>query len=393
MQYKIINRKKLIATAAADMIGGILHAPLKLFKRHRDIDPQQINTILVIRTAYIGDAIMTVPILKPLRAGFPNAEISFLTSSGAAPALETNPYIHDIIAYDPLWFYAPYKKRKYRENGKKRKTYPALMRELRGRRFDLVIEARGDIRDILMLVRPLDARYKVSYDVGGGGFLLTHVVPYGGLRHKVEYHLDIARYLGCPITEIEWGVYLTKEEKANTRKFLRDNSIKKPFIAVHPGVRIPLKKWQLEKYAELYDAIARDLGMRVVITASNKDTDYVKAMLRLMRTTPVDLTGRLTLRELAGVLSESLLFVCNDSAPMHIAASMGVPVVAVFGPSKSIETAPYGNPHRVVEKDFPCRDTCDENTCKHERFHACMKAIEVEDVLTAIKDLLKEVNV
>lgn len=382
MKYKIINRKKRIATAAADKLGGLFHAPFRLFKKNKAIDADRVHTILVIRTAYIGDAIMTLPMLKPLRDRFPNAKITFLTSHAAARALETNPYIHEIIAYDPFWFYAS-DKRKYLE----------FMRRLRMRKFDLAIEARGDIREILLLVKPLNATYKVSYDVGGGGFLLTHVVPYEGLRHKVEYHLDIARYLGCPVDNIEWGIYLTRQEKADIRKLMRDNNIKKPFIAVHPGVRIPLKQWMLKRYAALYDRIEKDFGMRTVITASEKDKDYVKDMLKLMKTRPVNLTGKLQLRELAGVLSESLLFVCNDSAPMHVAASMGVPVVALFGPSKSIETAPYGNAHRVVEKDFPCRYTCDENSCAHERYHACMEAIEVDDVLAAIKDLLKEINV
>ncbi|MBF0516053.1 MAG: glycosyltransferase family 9 protein [Nitrospirae bacterium] len=396
MNYKIINKKKLMATAAADKLGSLVYAPINLFKRKKEIDPARVNSILVIRTAYIGDAIMTLPMLKPLRDRFPNAKISFLTSHGAASALETNPYIDDIIAYDPVWFYPQERGNKQKHNGpqrKSKKTYFEFISELKKRTFDLIIEARADIREILLLVKPLNATYKVSYGVGGGGFLLTHVVPYDKLSHKVEYHLDIARYLGCQVDDVHWGIYLTKEEKANIRKLLKDNDIQRPFIALHPGVRIPLKKWQLKKYAALCDAIETDVGIRTVITASEKDTDYVKDMLKLMRTKPVDLTGKLQLRQLAGVLNEALLFVCNDSAPMHIAASMGVPVVALFGPSKSIETAPYGNPSRVVEKVFPCRFTCDENSCKHERFHACMEAIEVEDVFAAIKDLLKEIDV
>lgn len=332
---------------------------------------------------------MTMPMLKPLRSGFPNARITFLTSYAAAAAFQTNPFIDDIISYDPFWFYGLNNKEMI---GNSKKNYLTFMRELRKRKFDLVIEARGDIREILLLVKPLDARYKVSYGVGGGGFLLTHIVPYGALKHKVEYHLDIARYLGCPVDDIAWGIYLTEEEQTNTTKILRDNNVNRPFAAVHPGGRLPLKQWILERYAALYDRIETDLGIRTVITASDKDTDYVKAILELMRTRPVDLTGKLTLRELAGVLGSSLLFVSNDSAPMHIAASMGVPVAALFGPSKSIETAPYGNPHRVIEKDFPCRYTCDEHSCRHARFHACMKAIEVEDVLAAIKDLIKEID-
>ena len=82
-------------------------------------------------------------------------------------------------------------------------------------------------------------------------------------------------------------------------------------------------------------------------------------------------------------------FICNDSAPMHIAAAMKTLTVAIFGPSKSRETGPYGNVHRVVEKDFPCRFTCDEDSCKHKIYQACMKAITPDDVYNAAMELIK----
>jgi ADP-heptose:LPS heptosyltransferase len=97
------------------------------------------------------------------------------------------------------------------------------------------------------------------------------------------------------------------------------------------------------------------------------------------------LAGKTTIRQLSGVIAKAALLVCTDSAPMHIAAVLGTPTVAIFGPSKSIETRPYGKGHLVIEKDFPCRWSCDEMLCKNKNHHACMEAITVDDVFQAIE--------
>jgi len=142
----------------------------------------------------------------------------------------------------------------------------------------------------------------------------------------------------------------------------------------------------------LYDYVARELGLPVVIVGSPAERDLADAIIKEMRTKPHNLAGQAGLRELAGVLSESKLFICNNSGPMHIAASLNVPAVVLHGPSKTYWDAPYGNPQRIVEKEFPCRRTCDENTCRNQRYHACMKDIEVADVRDAVAALLTELE-
>ena len=248
--YKIINKKKLYATIAADIVGTLACAPARLCMRREEIRPAEVKEILLIRTAYIGDVVMTLPLLKPLRERFPQARISFLTATRAAAVLENNPYLDEIVRYDPFWFY-PTPKAGYR----------SFVRELRRTPYDLVIEARGDIRELLFLVRPLKARHKVGHDVGGGGYLLTDVVPYGGLKHKVEYHLDIARHLGCPDGPVEWGVYLGGEEQKSVDEVLGRAGIAGAFVALHPGSRLPLKRWFPERYAALCDELGSPPGV------------------------------------------------------------------------------------------------------------------------------------
>ena len=376
MKYKIINKKKLIATILFDIVGFVFFQPLKIFKKKGGIE-QDIKEILIIRTAYVGDIIMTLPVLKPLKEKFPQARISFIVSEEGAELLQGNPHIDRIFRFNPFWFYKT-----------SIKAYLLFLLKIRKERFDLVIEARGDIRDLLFIVFPVKSKFKLSYGFGGGRYFLSHVVPFTGIKHRIEYHLDLVRYLGCNTEDIEWDVYLTKEEEKGIIGIMQKYKIEKPFLSVHPGARVPLKMWMIERYAELYDTIMREYRLPLVVLGSGEEKAIVDKIIAKMKNRPINLVGMISLREVAGILKESALFICNDSAPMHIAAAMGTPTVAVFGPSKSIETGPYKNKSRIVEKDFPCRFTCDENVCKHTVFHGCMKAITPDDVYSAVKELI-----
>jgi ADP-heptose:LPS heptosyltransferase len=264
-----------------------------------------------------------------------------------------------------------------------------FLKRIRSEKFDLVIEARGDIRELLFIVSLLRARFKLSYGFGGGGYLLTHVVPFRQIKHRIEYHLDLVRFLGCSTEDIEWGVYLNNDEKRKIRENLKNNNLLKPFISAHPGARLPLKQWQSEKCAVLYERIIEEYKIPLIILGAKQEKELVDNIVRRMKYKPVVLAGSLNLRELAGILSKTNLFICNDSAPMHIAAAMKTPTVAIFGPSKSQETKPYGNVYRVVEKDFPCRFSCDEKVCHHEVYNECMKTITVDDVFNSVKTLIE----
>lgn len=377
--YKIINRKKLVATVLADIAGSVLFGIPYLLRRNIKIEAENIRRILVMRTAYVGDAIMTLPVFKPLKKKFPLAKISFLVSRATAPLLENHQYVDEVIAYDPFWFY---------DTG--RKEYEVFMQEFRKREFDLVIEARGDIREFLFLVRPLKARYKVSYGIGGGKYFLTHVVPYGGLKHKVRYHLDMVDYLGGDTGDIEWGLSFSEAENSRVADLLTERGVRTHFCAVHPGSRLPLKRFESGKCAELYDRIIDKYKVPVVVLGSPSEKDVVREITSRMKNNPIVLAGELNIRELAVLIGKADFLLCNDSGPMHIASAMKTPTVAIFGPSKSIETGPYGNLNRVVEIDYPCRFTCDENRCRHFEYWGCMKNISVDDVFSSVEDICRE---
>ncbi|MDU9049042.1 MAG: glycosyltransferase family 9 protein [Candidatus Electrothrix sp. Rat3] len=382
--YKIINRKKRIATIIADIFGNLLFFPLRLIRKQEAITPERVKTICIIRTAYIGDVIMTLPILPALHEKYPEATITFLTSTASAAVLQHNKYIDKILTFNPFWFYS----------GGIR-DWLVFIRKLRSLRFDLLIETRADIRELALLAFWIPARFKVSYDVGGGGYLLTHRVPYPGLCHKVDYHLHLARYLGCPTEGGEAELFLTAEEEQDIVSILQAQGITGPFIAVHPGSRLILKRWFPERFAQVCENLFQQYNLPVVLVGGADEsilTKDIQATLQEQQCQAVSLAGKLNIRQLAALLGRAALFLCNDSAPMHIAAAMKTPTIAIFGPSKSVETAPYSPVGQVVEKDFSCRVTCDESRCcspEHgSEYHACLQEITVQDVQQAAEEIL-----
>lgn len=377
--YKIVNRRKYLLTATADAVLRAACWPRRFGRPSPPVVPDRVTSILIIRTAYVGDVVMTLPLLKPLRDRFPAAKISFLTSQGAAPLLRNHPLVDEILTYDPFWFYPDSPLR----------AYLRWLRDIRPRTFDLVIEARADLREILMLVWPLRARCKVSYAVGGGSSALTHVVPYPGLKHKVEYHLDLVRFLGCPVGVAPRAeIHLTATERQRVDSLLAERGLGGGFIALHPGSRLPLKKWLAAGWAEVGSSLGEETGLPLVLLGVAADEAEVSQIAGLLRLPAVSLVGQLGLRELAGVLARARLLICHDSGPMHIAAAMRTPVVAIFGPSKSSETAPYGTAHRVVEVACDCRPACDEARCRNTSGHVCMQGITAAAVRDAARELL-----
>jgi ADP-heptose:LPS heptosyltransferase len=261
---------------------------------------------------------------------------------------------------------------------------------LQKEKYDLLIEARGDIRDLLLIVSRLKSKVKLSYAFGGGEYLLTHVVPFNEIKHRVDYHLDLVRFLGCQTDTFDGNIYLEHSEIDKIDRLLTASNIQGQFITVHPGSRLPLKTWSPDRYAQLCNRMNSHFSLPILMLGAPNEKELADKIISDLNFVPINLVGQLSLRELAALLSRSLLFVCNDSAPMHMAAAMKTATVAIFGPSKSEETKPYGSISRVVEKDFLCRKSCDESNCRHTSYQACMKAISVDDVFDAVKDLMFE---
>jgi ADP-heptose:LPS heptosyltransferase len=160
----------------------------------------------------------------------------------------------------------------------------------------------------------------------------------------------------------------------------------KPFCVIHPAARWKTKKWPIERYAELADWLTGDRGYGVVVVAGPAQANQVSPMIARLRAPVVSLVARTTLPQLGALLRQAAFLISNDSGPMHLAAAVGTPVVAIFGPTDPRRVGPYGSGHVVLQKQFDC-SRCKRNDCVQGL--QCLKAISVDDVREAVQQLAR----
>ncbi len=177
------------------------------------------------------------------------------------------------------------------------------------------------------------------------------------------------------------------EETVDTLLAAR-NLARRPFVHLHPASRWSFKSWPAERNAELVDRLAAKY--RIVLTAAPEpeEMSFLEKIVSRTKAKPVNLAGRLSLKELGALTAKARLFVGVDSMPMHLAAAMGTPTVALFGPSGEDEWGPWRVAHRVVAMNsFPCRP-CGNDGCGGGKVSECLTTLPVEDVQRAVQQLL-----
>jgi heptosyltransferase I len=206
-------------------------------------------------------------------------------------------------------------------------------------------------------------------------------------KHAVDRYLDIPRYLGANIANPGFIVPIDKRAAANTLLLLNKHGLEnKKFIAINPVAYWETKLWDDVKFARLADLIADNLHITVVFTGS--ETEAIKKIIGLMKSKPVDLSGKTSLLDLAYLYRQALTVVTTDSGPMHLAAAVGTPVIALFGPTDPARTGPYGQGHSIVKADLPC-SPCFLKKCATKK---CMVDISPEQVLAVIKEKIRGGN-
>ena len=390
--YRIVRRSKKVFTYLLDRVGALLFLPIRAaapgYFRARPLPPRHAKVrILLVRFAYLGDVVLSTAVPEQLKRWRPNARIVLLTSRQGQQVYAGNPFVDEIIAYDPPWFFPGGVVRGALE-------WLGLVRRLWRERFDVAIDLRADLRNILFVLFPSGAPYRVSHAEGGGGFLLTHAVPYKGMQSGKELHLDMIRGMGIRTESPCLDLFITDEETRWIRSWLGREGVdaERPMVCIHPGSRMPLKRWPAGRFAEVGDRLVNEFGVQVLLTGSPAEDAVCREVESAMACRPVNLCGRLSLRRFAALLREATLVVTNDTFAAHAAGACGTGVVCVVGPSDSRLMDATSPLYRVVEvKDLPCRPDCYESHCRHAEPRHCMLSIPVDAVYDAAADVLGRV--
>lgn len=349
------------------------------------IDLSTIERALIVKLRHHGDVLLSSPVFSVLKTHAPHIAIDALVYSDTADMLSGHPAIRDIHTVDRRW----------RESVTfaRLKAESALASRLRRAGYQLLVHLTDHPRGARLARMPgVRASVAPAHRRPRWNSSFTHRFPLAGRRHQVELNLDALRRIGIQPGGDERRLVLVPGPNAFSKadSLLKAHGLApKGFVHIHPTSRWLFKCWPAAAFAELIETLAAR-GMRVVLTSAPDagERGYMTELLSKLRSKPVDLSAALSLKELAALTSRARLFVGVDSAPMHIAAAMGTPAVALFGPSGEFEWAPWGVPHRVVAaNEFACRP-CGFDGCGGGKVSECLTTLAPARVLAGIDELL-----
>jgi len=333
--------------------------------------------ILIIRTDRIGDVLLTTPVIKALRDNLPQAYIAMMIDPSASEIIKDNPYLNEVIIYDKKGLH-----KGFWRNFK-------FILNLRRKRFGLALVLHTKHRTNLICWLS-GIRERVGYCNEKFGFLLTKKLidtrP-DGLKHEVGYCLDVLKAIGIESEEKGLFMSIDSESKKWAEDILKENHISNTdrLVVIHPGASCISKRWFPERFAKLADNLIEKYNVKILVVSGKEDILYSQEMISKMINKVLDFSGKISLKQLAALLSKCHLFISNDSGPCHIAVAVNVPVISIFGRNqKGLSPArwrPLGEKDIAVHKEVGCKD-CSAHNCQKD--FACLQAITVDDILRYI---------
>ncbi len=320
--------------------------------------------VLIIKPSSLGDIIHALPAVSLIRRRYPDAHLAWLVNDGFTSLLQNCPLVDEII---------PFPRHEFRK-------LPALVKRLRKNRYNLVVDFQGLLRSGLLAVATGAGRrvgFAAPLAREGARFAYNETVPVT-CPHAVDRNLLIARHLGCDMTvPIEFPLGTTDACRQSAAALLV--GIAAP-IAINPASRWPTKFWGDDKFAALIRQLPAE---RIILTGAANEAERIAGIAPLCR----NLAGKTDLAQLTEVYRRCSVVITNDSGPMHLAAAVGTPVVAIFGPTDPSLTGPYGKQHRVLRAGIAC-SPCHSQQCRHAPRMECMDQVTVEQVLAAVRPSL-----
>jgi heptosyltransferase-2 len=351
-------------------------------------DPRDVRRLLIRGTNWVGDSILSLPALKRARLEFPQARITLLVLPWVAGIYEGCTAIDDVWLYDRQGLHRGL-------SGRLR-----LIRELRERRFDAALLFQNAF-EAAVLTRLAGIPVRAGYNRDGRGWLLSHkvnIAPLVSKLHQTYYYLDLLeQLLGCERTaqglepkptsqfvaeampDITLAVSQGRKDAAQNRLMSQGVDFNRTVVGVNPGAFYgSAKRWLSERYATVLDRLIDERQASVVIFGAPNEVAIAEAIQSGMRSRPVILSGRTELSELIAMIACCDLFLTNDSGPMHLAAALRVPTLAIFGSTDEVATGPMSTAAVVLNKRVEC-SPCLLRECPID--HRCMTRMTAEEVV------------
>jgi 3-deoxy-D-manno-octulosonic-acid transferase/heptosyltransferase-1 len=341
--------------------------------------------ILIIKMSAIGDVIHTLPALNALRRHFPDARITWLVEEAASGLIDSHQAVDRVlVSRRQRWV----KGLLGRFCAKNAAAIFSFMRELRDTEYDLVIDFQGLMKSAVMAGLCRGQR-KIGYNkTREFSYLILNdrILPYDMDKHAIFRYLNLLTCVGIDRSEIVFKIPFGEGERLRIRWMLQEAGwTGEPVVAINPGTKWKTKLWDAAKFSRLTDMVKEDQKSFVVFTGNQADKKEITKVISNVKNRCVDFSGRTDLKELAALYEISRCVVSTDTGPMHLAAAVGTPVVALFGPTAPWRTGPFGEGHHVLRANLSC-SPCFRKKCDSI---ACMRDISTQRVFKSVEKILE----
>ena len=379
--------------------------------KHRDaseLQSTEFSRILLIKPSALGDVVHTIPVLVKLRARYPGARIDWLITPENAEIVRCHPALSNVVLFA---------RRDFSKPGRRWRALLAffgLLKQIRRTKYDLVIDMHGQVRSAFFALvsgarvrigfdRPIKRELTVSaeHDLKnvpnhgwrgareGSWIAYTHRISIPTLDvHAIDRYLWVGSLLGFDDEPPDLAIHLSPETIHTVERLLEEHGVPagKPLVVLVPGTIWETKHWTIEGFAGVAREFLRQ-GFAVALAGTKRDETRCRQIAAAAAGT-INLCGKTTPADLAALIRRAEVAVTNDSGSMHVAASLGKPMVSVFGPTNPVHIGPYQRPESVVRVDLPC------SPCNYRRLsqcpfdHACMKQLTPEMVVERVRKIV-----
>lgn len=338
------------------------------------------KNMIVRMPNWLGDLVMATPVLADLRTHYPQTHITAMCQSNVAPLLKNDPHVDEVYSFrrPSGWIH--------------RTQHFEIIEEIRKGSYDLGILLTNSFSSAWWFWQG-NVTKRIGFSGNFRNFLLTEAVPFPKNRNKqhlVHTYKALLVPLGIQISDTKPALYVTEEEQKEAKEFLHNLNVdpeKQNVIGINPGAAYGSAKcWLPERFREVTEKLLDNPLNRILYFGDAAGVPLVNEICQGLPERVINLAGKTHLRELMALLQFCHVLLTNDSGPMHIAAALGVPLVALFGSTNEVTTGPYGG-GRVIHKHVEC-SPCYKRVCPID--FRCMKRIEVEEVFNELQKYLKK---
>lgn len=350
--------------------------------KHAEVNGKKVRKIAIFQTSFIGDSVLTTPLIKKTAKLFPDSKIVVITRPQTDDIFRPMKEVDEIILND---------KKGWNKIAGIWKTAQAIKKA----GVDIILVPHRSFRSALIAWLS-GVPVRIGFTSSEGWFLYTKTVPFSWMIHDAERNLSLLQgIVKEKFTAEKLNMRYTPSAEENVARLMKDFNLEgKTLVGIHAGSAWPTKCWPMDYFVKLITRLQTEMGVKVVLVGGGqKDADLGEKICQLSEGHAANLCGKTSLADLMALMEHFKLFITNDSGPMHIATAFDVPTLAIFGPTtRELGFFPYGEGHRVLEvEDLPCRPCALHGGKKCPLGHfKCMRDILPERAFENAKEMLEK---